>query len=79
MCVEPLDMSTSEGWPVAIVRLFALKQVGESAHLPDIRFSTPGSEACVEPLAGVSDALRHPLTTTKRASRGARFCRFIRM
>jgi hypothetical protein len=29
ICVEPLDMSTSEGWPVAIDRLFALRKTGE--------------------------------------------------
>jgi hypothetical protein len=59
MCVAPLDMSTSEGWPVAIDMLLALRQIGDSAHLPDMLFSPPGivTEVCTGCFAGVSDAL----------------------
>jgi hypothetical protein len=79
MCVAPLDMSTSEGWPVAIDMLFALRQIGDSAQLPDIRFSTPGivTEVCARCFACVSAVLRHPLTITKRANIGMRICSFM--
>ena len=72
-------MSASEGRPVAIDILFALRQIGDYAHLPGIRFPTPATvtEVCPGCFACVSDVLRHPLTITKTASMGMRICSFM--